>query len=129
MLAIARGAERLIGQQQETGCRVRLGHVPLERLCAPGSQRLGPPHHHQPEGGLHGHGERSVDHGVDVDFAPVEDVAVEHRQGRLHRHGPGRRPQGVVEELGVTPVQQGDRRQLTPLGAPQEGDVIHGARG
>jgi hypothetical protein len=58
---------------------------------------------------------------------PVEDLAPPRGQRGIGEERAGHRREGIVEELAVVPVQQGDGRRLPALHALREGGVVHHA--
>ena len=123
--ALTRGAERLVGQQHETGRRVRARSILGERLRPLRAQRLGTAHGDEspsgPERQRHG-GSHDL---VDAVFAAVEDLAPPRGQRAIREERAGHRVERVAEELTVTAVEQGNGRRLAALDRSQERRVVH----
>ena len=120
----ARGAKRLVGQEQETGRRVWALRVASDRLGGLRGKHLGPAHRYEPAIDAQRQGRGRPHDLVGAALAGVEDLAPPGRQRPIGKEPAGRGVERVVEELHVAAVQQDQRGRLAPLGLLQERRVV-----
>ena len=122
------GRERLRGEQHQDGRRIRrpaiagqrVGGAGAELLDAPGDDEPAGPDPRQEQGGVHD--------ALDTGLARVEDLAREREVAAVREEAAGDATHGVVQEQGLRPVEQRDRRRRARVRRLQEPRVVHRAR-